>query len=103
MARRLREENALTRAKNIATLLRNARLRLAAKRLVNAMHVRRALETKTTQELLRRVADIIGHTELAIRLKVPSARLVDWMDGHATMPDRTLILLAGILDKIADK
>jgi hypothetical protein len=99
----MREESALTRAKNIPTMLRNARLRLAAKRLVNAMHIRRASGRKTTQELLWRVADIIGRTELAIGLKVPSTLVVDWMNGHATMPGRKLMLLADILDKIADK
>jgi hypothetical protein len=40
IARTIREESALARAKNIPTMLRNARLRLAAKSLVNAMRIR---------------------------------------------------------------
>lgn len=102
-ARVLREESVLMRAKSIVPKLRNVRLKLASKGLVNEMHARRALGRTTRQELLRRVADIIGHAKLAIRLKVPSTLLVDWMNGHGTMPDSTLKLLGDILDKIADK
>jgi hypothetical protein len=36
-SRAIREESALTRAKSIPTMLRSARLKLAAKRLANAM------------------------------------------------------------------
>ena len=37
--------------------------------------------------------------ELAIALKVPSSLLEAWMSGHATMPDRKLMLLIDVLEQ----
>lgn len=56
-------------------------------------------EPTTTQRLLRKAADLLGEQELAIVLKVPPHLLQAWMSGHATMPDRKLMLLIDALDK----
>jgi hypothetical protein len=58
------------------------------------------LESKK-QELLRNAANLMGHEELAGRLKVPVRVLDAWMNGQASMPDRELKALADILDKFA--
>jgi len=44
---------------------------------------------------------MIGREELAERLKIPSPLLEAWLSGHATMPDRKLIALAEVFDKLA--
>jgi hypothetical protein len=54
-------------------------------------------------ELLRRAADLVGRDELAVRLKVPGPLLDAWISGTATMPDRRLTALAGILDRLANQ
>jgi len=48
-------------------------------------------------------AERIGREELARRLNVPHTLLVAWMGGHASMPDRKLLLLAEIIDQLGDK
>ena len=53
------------------------------------------------QQLLKSAANLIGQDELAIRMKVPGSLLEAWISGHATMPDRKLIALAEILDRLA--
>jgi hypothetical protein len=53
------------------------------------------------QLLLKSAANLIGQDELAIRMKVPGPLLESWISGHATMPDRKLIALAEVLDKLA--
>lgn len=53
------------------------------------------------QLLLKNAAKLIGQDELAIRMKVPGPLLEAWINGHATMPDRKLIALAEVLDKLA--
>lgn len=53
------------------------------------------------QLLLKSAANLIGQDELALRMKVPGPLLAAWISGHATMPDRKLIALAEILDKLA--
>ena len=53
------------------------------------------------QLLLKNAAKLIGQDELAIRMKVPGSLLEAWISGHATMPDRKLIALAEVLDKLA--
>lgn len=55
----------------------------------------------TKQELLRRAASVVGREELAVRLKVPLHLLEAWLQGHATMPDRKLVMLALILEAMA--
>jgi len=44
----------------------------------------------------------IGRGELARRLNTPESLLEAWMGGHASMPDRKLLLLAELLDKLGD-
>jgi hypothetical protein len=56
-------------------------------------------DPSTTQRLLRKAADLLGTDELAIALKVPRHLLDAWMSGHASMPDRKLLLLIDALDK----
>jgi hypothetical protein len=41
--------------------------------------------------------------ELAIALKAPRHLVEAWMSGHASMPDRKLMLLIDALDKLADR
>ncbi len=56
----------------------------------------------TKQNLLRMAALRLGNQELATRLKVPESLLSAWMSGHASMPDRKLLSLADLLDKLGD-
>jgi len=44
----------------------------------------------------------IGRAELARRLKIPESLLEAWIGGHASMPDRKLLLLAELLDQLGD-
>ena len=56
--------------------------------------------TQTTkQRLLEQAAEALGKEELAACLKVPVSTLEAWIGGHATMPDRKLIVLADVMDK----
>jgi hypothetical protein len=59
--------------------------------------------SQTTQNMLRRAADLMGEEELALALKVPRHLLQAWMSGHASMPDRKLMLVIDALDKFAGK
>lgn len=45
----------------------------------------------------------MGSDELAVRLKIPHHLLEAWMNGHAIMPDRKLVLLANVLDQFSTK
>ena len=56
----------------------------------------------TKQNLLRMAAQRLGNEELAKRLNIPESLLVAWMGGHASMPDRKLLILADLLDKLGD-
>jgi len=56
----------------------------------------------TKQNLLRMAAARIGHPELAKRMNIPESLLDAWMGGHASMPDRKLLLLAELLDQLGD-
>ena len=56
----------------------------------------------TKQNLLRMAAHRLGNPELARRLNVPESLLTAWMSGHASMPDRKLLVLADLLDKLGD-
>jgi hypothetical protein len=60
-----------------------------------------AVTEEAKRNLLRRAADLIGREELAIRLKVPATLLDAWINGHATMPTRKLVLLAQILEDLS--
>ena len=53
----------------------------------------------TKQRLLMKAASLVGMEDLAKHLGVP-VNLVDaWIRGKASMPDRTLLLLADLLEK----
>jgi hypothetical protein len=56
---------------------------------------------KKKQRLLREAAQLVGREELAVRLKIAATELDAWMQGSISMPDRKLLALAGILDKLA--
>lgn len=56
----------------------------------------------TKQVLLQRAAKLLGTDELAARLRVPRHLLDVWIRGLATMPDRKVLPLADLLDKLAD-
>jgi hypothetical protein len=56
----------------------------------------------TKQALLQRAAKLLGEDALAARLRVPRHLLDVWIRGLATMPDRKLLPLADLLDKLAD-
>jgi len=53
------------------------------------------------QHLLQRSVALMGHKELAERLRISPSRLDAWIRGDSTMPDGQLLRLAEILDKLA--
>jgi hypothetical protein len=57
----------------------------------------------TKRRLLRKGADLLGRVELAALLDVHASLLEAWISGHASMPDRQLLVLTHILDKVARK
>jgi hypothetical protein len=57
----------------------------------------------TKRRLLRKAADLLGQDDLAVRLRVPTTLLDAWMRGLTAMPDRKLLLLADVLDKLAER
>jgi hypothetical protein len=57
----------------------------------------------TRQQLLRQGAELLGRVELAALLDVHASLLEAWISGHASMPDRQLLVLTHILDKVARK
>lgn len=61
-----------------------------------------AVAETTKQNLLRMAASRMGNADLAERLKVPESLLQAWISGHASMPDRKLLLLAELLDALGD-
>lgn len=62
-----------------------------------------AVADTTKQNLLLMAAQRIGRNELAKQLNVPDSLLTAWMSGHASMPDRKLLLLAELIDKLGDR
>jgi hypothetical protein len=61
------------------------------------------LAETTKQEFLKRAADLVGVDNLAVALKAPRHLVEAWMHGHASMPDRKLLLLTDFLDKTANR
>lgn len=57
----------------------------------------------TKRVLLERAARRYGVTPLAKLLNVPDSLLAAWLSGHASMPDRKLLALADVLEKLADE
>jgi hypothetical protein len=62
-----------------------------------------AMPDTTKRQLLRKGADLLGRVELAALLDVHASLLEAWISGHASMPDRQLLVLTHILDKVARK
>jgi hypothetical protein len=58
---------------------------------------------ETKRALLSKAAGHFGVTPLAMYLKVPDGQLAAWIAGHASMPDRKLLALIDLLDKVAEK
>jgi hypothetical protein len=57
----------------------------------------------TKQDLLRRAMTLMGRELLAESLKCSPSLLDAWVSGKASMPDRTLVMLADILHKYATR
>jgi hypothetical protein len=60
--------------------------------------VPRAVDKMRKQGLLKEAIERFGEPEVAAALRVPMPLLQAWLRGHATMPDRKLLLLADLLD-----
>ena len=52
---------------------------------------------------LQRAVKAVGMSELAKRLNTPSSLMRDWIDGHATVPDRKVFMLFDLLGEIDSK
>ena len=52
------------------------------------------------QKLLREAVKLAGLDEVANALKVTPTLIEAWISGHASMPDRDLLLLADFLDRL---
>lgn len=61
-----------------------------------------AVVEETKLAMLRNAAELIGHDQLALKLKIPRHLLDAWMRGQATMPDRKVSLLADVLLRYDD-
>jgi hypothetical protein len=57
-------------------------------------------EESVKQRLLREAVKRAGVEAVAEALKVPPQTVFLWMRGHARFPDRKLLLLADLLDKL---
>ena len=55
------------------------------------------------RNLLERAAKRLGKEELAKRLDVPESLLAAWIGGNASMPDRKLLVLAHLIEKLGDE
>jgi hypothetical protein len=60
------------------------------------------MDRTTKQRMLQRAAVLVGRDMLALRLNVPATVLDVWLRGLATMPDRKLLPLADLIDKLGD-
>jgi hypothetical protein len=61
------------------------------------------MSEETKRALLARAANRLGVLPLAKEMKVPDGLLAAWISGHASMPDRMLVRLADILEKLGDE
>jgi hypothetical protein len=52
------------------------------------------------RNLLRRAVELAGLDDVAAALKSPPDLVTAWMSGHASMPDRKLLMLADFLDRL---
>ena len=53
--------------------------------------------------LLSKAAARFGVMPLAKQLNVPDGQLAAWISGHASMPDRKLLPLIDLLDKVDEE
>ena len=60
------------------------------------------MDSNAKRALLKLAAARIGHDYLAAGLRVPTALLQAWIEGHAVMPDRKFLALADFLDRLSD-
>jgi hypothetical protein len=51
---------------------------------------------------LRHAAALIGRHNLAASLRAPLPLLDAWLNGHASIPDRKILALADLLEKIRE-
>lgn len=58
------------------------------------------MSEETKRALLSSAAARFGLMPLARRLKVPDGQLAAWISGHASMPDRKLVALIDLLEKL---
>ena len=61
------------------------------------------MATTRHQRLLNMAEKRIGLAELAKRLKAPEHLVEAWIKGHATMPERKLLLLADLAESLRDE
>jgi hypothetical protein len=64
---------------------------------------RARMATTKYQHLLETAERRIGLAELARRLKAPEHLVQAWIKGHATMPERKLLLLADVAEDLRDE
>ena len=57
------------------------------------------MTTKQEQDLLKRAVAVAGVEELAVALKSPTHLVEAWILGHASMPERKLLLLVDFLER----
>jgi hypothetical protein len=57
----------------------------------------------TRQTLLERAVTRLGRDQLAKALNIPVHLLDAWISGHASMPDRKVIDLANIIERLDDE
>lgn len=61
-----------------------------------------AVSKTTKQRLLEEAVSRLGLAEAAKQLNTPEHLLQAWISGHAHMPDRKLLVLTDLLDKLSN-
>jgi hypothetical protein len=57
------------------------------------------MEETPLLRMLRRACDLMGRDLLAAGLRVPPTLLDAWLSGHASIPQRKLLMLADLVEK----
>jgi hypothetical protein len=57
----------------------------------------------TKRALLSLAANRLGVSPLAKALKVSDGLVAAWLSGHASIPDRQLLLLADLIERLGDE
>jgi|1186.fasta_scaffold525506_2 hypothetical protein len=60
------------------------------------------MPSKTVQRLLELMVARIGREDVALRLRVPSAIVSDWLSGKSALPDITVLALIALMDETND-